>query len=71
MEQTITEFNEAVTMLFEAYRERDRMRIEAAMRHLEFLDTMAVFKKYVDRPGVATRSNKKLLESMTKSYEER
>ncbi len=57
MEQTKTEFNDAVTMLFEAHRERDRMRIEAAMRHLEFLDTMAGFKKYV--------------ESMTKSYEER
>jgi uncharacterized protein HemY len=35
------DLDEAVAMLFEAYREQDRLRIDAAMRHLEFMDSMA------------------------------
>jgi hypothetical protein len=47
MEQQITvDLNEAVAMLFEAHREHDSLRIQAAMRHLEFLDMLTRARRY-------------------------
>jgi len=42
-DELTAEQREAVKMLFDAHRELDQLRIRAAMKHLEFLDTMARF----------------------------